>query len=101
MGISQPVLAVFDRSYPSIEFIEFLETEGIHYLIRLSSNDYKAERKQMQSEDDNVILKHSSAHLQKIRKKHPELFFNNMVQKVLLKSCHLISGSPLSSNSFL
>ena len=72
IGIRQPVLAVFDRGYPSIEFIDFLETEGIHYLIRLSSNDYKAERKQMQSEDDNVILKHSSARLQKIRKNHPE-----------------------------
>ncbi len=40
--------------------------------MRLSSNDYKAERKQMQSADDKVILKHSSARLQKIRKKHPE-----------------------------
>lgn len=47
MGIRQPVLAV-------------------------SSNDYKAERKQMQSADDKVILKHSSARLQEIRKKHPE-----------------------------
>lgn len=70
MGMRQPVLAVFDRGYPSIEFIDFLETEGIHYLIRLSSNDYKAERKQMQSEDDNIILKHACARLQKIRKKH-------------------------------
>lgn len=68
MGIRQPVLAVFDRGYPFIEFIDFLETEGIHYLIRLSSNDYKEERKQIQSADDNAILKHSSARLQKIRK---------------------------------
>ena len=68
MGIRQPVLAVFDHAYPSIEFIDFLETEGIHYLIRLSSNDYKTERKQMQSADDKVLLKHSSARLQKIRK---------------------------------
>ena len=28
--------------------------EGIHYLIRLSSNDYKSEREQMQSADDRV-----------------------------------------------
>lgn len=67
MGIKQPVLVIFDRGYPSIEFIDFLETEGIHYLIRLSSNDYKAERKQMQSDDEEVILKHSSVRLQKIR----------------------------------
>lgn len=30
----------------------------------------KAERKQMQSADDNVIIKHSPARLQKIHKKH-------------------------------
>lgn len=74
MGIKQPVLAIFDRSYPSIEFIDFLETEGIHYLIRLSSNDYKEERKQMQTADESVILKHSPARLQKIRTKHPERY---------------------------
>ena len=74
MEIRRPVLAVFDRGYPSLEFIDFLEKEGIHYLMRLSSNDYKAERKQMQSADDKVILKHSSARLQKIRKKHPEQY---------------------------
>lgn len=74
LEIRQPVLAVFDRGYPSIEFIDFLEMEGIHYLIRLSSNDYKAERGRMQSEDGKVILKHSSARLQKIRQKHPERY---------------------------
>lgn len=55
MGIRQPVLTVFDRGYPSIEFIDFLETEGIHYLVRLSSNDYMAECKQMRSADEKVI----------------------------------------------
>ena len=74
LGIRKPVVAVFDRGYPSLEFIDFLETEGIHYLIRLSSNDYMAERKRMQSADEKVILKHSSARLQKIEKKHPERY---------------------------
>lgn len=74
MGIRQPVLVIFDRGYPSIEFIDFLETEGIHDLVRLSSNDDMAERRQMQSAEEKVILKHSSEHLQKIRKKHPERY---------------------------
>lgn len=74
MEIRQPVLAVFDRGYPSVEFLDFLETEGIHYLIRLSSNDYKTEREQMRSADEKVILRHSSARLQKIRQKHPERY---------------------------
>ncbi|MCQ4934765.1 transposase, partial [Blautia faecis] len=62
------------RGYPSLECIDFLETEGTHYLIRLSSNVYMAERKRMQSGDEKVILKHSSARLQKILKKNPERF---------------------------
>ncbi len=98
IGIRQPVLAVFDRGYPSIEFIDFLETEGIHYLIRLSSNDYKAERKQMQSEDDNVILKHACARLQKIRKNHPERYEH---MKMKGKTAVRISRTTLPSGNEL
>lgn len=68
MNMKQPILVVFDRGYPSIEFIDFLEMEGIHYVFRLSSNDYITERKQMESSDERVPLKHSSARLQKIQK---------------------------------
>ena len=70
----QPILVVFDRGYPSIEFVDFLEKEGIHYLFRLSSNDYIAERKEMKLSDEEVILKHSYARLKKIQKKHPERY---------------------------
>lgn len=31
INIRQPVLSVFDRGYPSIEFIDFLETRKINY----------------------------------------------------------------------
>lgn len=99
MGMKQPVLAIFDRGYPSIEFIDFLETEGIHYFIRLSSNDYKEERKQMQTTDENVILKHSPARLQKIRKKHPERY-EHMKKKgktlVRISESILPSGNELA-----
>lgn len=74
MDIRQPILIIFDRGYPSIELIDFLKMEGLHYLIRLSSNDYIAERNQMKLADEEVILKHTSARLQKIRKKHPEQY---------------------------
>lgn len=72
--LNQPILVVFDRGYPSIEFIDFLEKEGIHYLFRLSSNDYIEERRQMKSSDEEVIIKHSYARLKKIQKKHPERY---------------------------
>lgn len=74
MDIKQPVLAIFDRGYPSIEFIDFLETEKISYLFRLSSNDYKFERGNIGSTDETVILRHTYQRLGKIRKKHPERF---------------------------
>jgi hypothetical protein len=40
----QPVLVIFDRNYSSLEFMNYLEKAGVHYLIRLHSGDYKAER---------------------------------------------------------
>ncbi|MDY3016781.1 MAG: transposase [Blautia sp.] len=54
MNIKPPVLVIFDRGYPSMEFIDFLETEKINYLFRLSSNDYKFERKNMASTDEVI-----------------------------------------------
>ena len=73
-NFNQPILVVFDRGYPSIEFVDFLEKEGIHYLFRLSSNDYIAERRQMNSSDEEVIIKHSYSRLKKIQKKHPDRY---------------------------
>ncbi|WP_243135772.1 transposase [Acetobacterium tundrae] len=38
-----PIIIIFDRGYPSIEFVRFLENNKVKYLFRLSSNDYKKE----------------------------------------------------------
>lgn len=81
MNIKQPVLVIFDRGYPSIEFVDFLETEKINYLFRLSSNDYKFERNNMVSTDEAVILRHTHQQLEKIRKRHPDRF-EHMKEKV-------------------
>jgi hypothetical protein len=67
-----PLIVLFDRGYPSIRLIDFLEREGIRYLFRLSSNDYKAERASMKLSDETVILAHTGVRLAKIAKKHPE-----------------------------
>lgn len=74
MGIKQPVLAIFDRGYPALEFIDYLEARGIRYLFRLSSNDYKAERAETDGSDREIILKHTVPRLNKIRRKHPEQY---------------------------
>ena len=74
LGIRCPILVIFDRGYPAMEFIDFLEEAGIHYLFRLSSNDYKKERNEMKSSDKAVTLLHTSQRLTKIRQKHPERY---------------------------
>jgi hypothetical protein len=66
-----PLIVLFDRGYPSIRLVDFLEREGIRYLFRLSSNDYKAERASMRSSDETVILSHTGVRLAKIARKHP------------------------------
>ena len=60
MKLKQPILVIFDWGYPAIEFVDFLESRGIHYLFRLSSNDYIMERTKMKSRDETVLLKHIS-----------------------------------------
>ena len=65
-----------------MEFVDFLETEKINYLFRLSSNDYKFERNNMVSTDEAVILRHTHQRLEKIRKRHPDRF-EHMKEKVV------------------
>lgn len=97
-NLKQPILLIFDRGYPSIEFVDYLETEGIHYLFRLSSNDYIAERKRMDSPDEEIILEHSYSRLKKIQKKHPERY-EQLKKKpgttVRISSSELPSGNEL------
>jgi hypothetical protein len=74
LRIKYPILVIFDRGYLAMEFIDFLEGAGIHYLFRLSSNDYKRERIDMKSSQEAVTLFHTSQRLAKIRQKHPERY---------------------------
>ncbi|WP_313758276.1 transposase [Tissierella sp.] len=68
-----PFIIVFDRGYPPIEFVHFLEKEGTKYLFLLSSNAYKQERELMTKQDEPVKLIHTSPSLAKIKKNHPEV----------------------------
>lgn len=67
------LIIIFDRGYPSIELIHFLEKNEIQYLFRLSSNDYIKERKSMVTRDESVKLMHTNSRLTKIKKNHPEV----------------------------
>jgi hypothetical protein len=63
-----PAIIVFDRGYPSIEFVDFLEKNNIKYLFRLSSNNYKQERENMSKMDGPVKIIHVNFILVKIKK---------------------------------
>ena len=99
MNLKQPILVIFDRGYPAIEFVDFLESQGIHYLFRLSSNDYIVERTKMKSHDETVLLTHTSQRLTKIRKKHLECY-EHMKEKgktqVRISVSELPSGKDLT-----
>jgi hypothetical protein len=60
---------VFDRNYPSIELIQFIEKQGFKYVIRLSSEDYKAERSKIKGRDETIEIKHTRQRLYSIKKR--------------------------------
>lgn len=53
----EKILMIFDRYYFGINFISKLEDKDIKYLMRMRENQYKKEKEQMKSEDEEVRLK--------------------------------------------
>lgn len=58
------VLLIFDRGYPSIEFIYYLNKIGIKYLFRIKNQAYTSEKKQMKSDDEILDLKVTCGRIQ-------------------------------------
>lgn len=94
-----PVIVIFDREYPSIEMVHFLEKNKIIYLFRLPSNAYKKEREATTSEDEVVKLIHTNSRLARIKKKHldvvDELKEKKCTQTRIIKSM-LPSGKEIA-----
>jgi len=59
-------LVLFDRLYGSLEFINFLEEQGVKYIIRLQAGRHKAEASGMRRKDERVALKHTSDRMKKL-----------------------------------
>ena len=68
------ILVVLDRGYPSIEFFDWLNERNIKFLMRLSPNDYIKERENMKTSDEEVNIEYSYARMNKLRRKHPEIY---------------------------
>ena len=87
--INHPVLIIFDRNYPSIEFMNKLKENNISFLIRLKSTDYIQERKSIETNDRKIELNHTWKRLYKIkksnRKSHEKLKNKKSTQARLVK----------------
>jgi hypothetical protein len=75
-GIVQdrPVILIYDRGYASLEFINYLEKCGIKYLIRVPQGHYKAELNEMEGNDCEVALLHTSDRLRSLKSTNPERY---------------------------
>ena len=93
------VLLIFDRGYPSIELIDYLQERGFTYLFRLSSNDYQQERERMRTTDEIVSLEHTKPRLRRIRKSHPQradVLERKQHTTVRILKTRLLSGQELT-----
>jgi hypothetical protein len=68
----KPVLIVFDRNYVSLEFLHYLEENGVKYLIRLDKWKYKAEVSGMKGRDEEVVIETTKNRLRRLRGESPE-----------------------------
>jgi hypothetical protein len=69
IAADKPTLLMFDRNYSSLEFIDFLEKSGVNYLIRLHSDDFKAEVNAMKCADEEVDLVCTKKRLRNVKQK--------------------------------
>lgn len=67
IGIKQKVLVIFDRGYPSLELLNYLEEHEISYIIRISSAMYLKERREAEGNDCRVSLDHTYSRLVRIK----------------------------------
>jgi len=66
---SFPLIVIFDRGYPSIDMLHFLEKNNVKYIIRLQDNTYNAEIKSMNTNDEVINLKITNNRLRGVNDK--------------------------------
>ena len=97
--INHPVLIIFDRNYPSIEFMNKLKENNISFLIRLKSTDYIKERKSIDANDSKIELIHTWQRLYTIKKanrKSHEKLKNKKSTEARLVKCLSPEGNEIS-----
>ena len=67
IGIKQKILVIFDRGYPSIELLNYLDDHGIAYIVRISSIMYLKERRDAGGDDCIIGLEHTYQRMKSIK----------------------------------
>jgi len=70
----QKNLFVFDRLYPSIELYEYIIERQAKFVMRLSTNDYVEERKQMKNDDEIIKIEYNRHRKHHFKTKNPEVY---------------------------
>lgn len=89
------VILIFDRGYPSIEFIYYLNKLGIKYLFRIKNQAYTSEKKLMKSNDEYADLKITAGRIQHItdKKIKEEIRKEKVIKKIRITKIELSDGT--------
>ena len=74
IGLKQKIIIIFDRGYPSLELLNYLDEQKIAYIVRISSTFCKNERQQTESNDSVVKILNTKTKLMKLKAKNEDLY---------------------------
>lgn len=87
-------LILFDRGYPSIEMLHFLDEIEVKYLIRLQDSTYEKEKRNMKSDDEIVEIKINKDRLSvKMSEEIKQKLKEERVYKTRFVKCELSTGN--------
>lgn len=91
---NQKLLFVFDRGYPSIDMMNFLQEMGVEYIFRSQESTYEKEKREMKSDDEEVEIKITRDRLTgKMSDETKEKLKQQKVFKTRFVKCTLSTGN--------
>lgn len=71
---TKKMIVMMDRGYMSLEFMRYLMEKEIRFIIRCPKGMFVKEWKEMQSDDEEVKIKHTASRMAKIKIRHEESY---------------------------
>lgn len=69
IGITQKVIVVFDRAYPSIDMLNYIDGMGMFYIFRAGSRCFCDERRRATGNDGWLEIRHTAHRLENIKER--------------------------------